>query len=341
MVGIVGYGIYIPYYRLKISDIAQAWLQPRKIPGEKAIPAIDEDIFPLGLNAARNAMTHAGIDPGLVGLVYFCTFSSPLIEGAISNQLAYALGCKENITPADFGASPRASTLALQSCVDALNAGRSKAGVIVAADCLSAHPGSELDYTASSGAGSLILGNNGVIAEILDIESYSTTFREKWRHEGADPTMGDGRFVRGNAIKIMSTTVQNSLKKTGFSVGDFNHVIFQQSGPAPQRWISDMAKRLKISKEQLAKGLIFSNFGDTGSASVLIGLASVLDNAKAGEKILCVSFGSGGSDAITLEVKDAIEEKKGKITSVKHFIEDKEYIDYFTSLRYNKLIKRG
>ena len=76
--------------------------------------------------------------------------------------------------------------------------------------------------------------------------------------------------------------------------------------------------------------------GDTGSSSVLIELAAVLDQAKPGERIIMASYGSGaGSDAFSLLVSDNVDKKRGQVTTVQSYIENKDYIDYYT---YEKTI---
>ena len=62
MVGIVSYGTYIPRYRIKLSDIANAWKKESydviESLGltEKAVPAADEDAVTIALEAARAAL---------------------------------------------------------------------------------------------------------------------------------------------------------------------------------------------------------------------------------------------------------------------------------------------
>ena len=76
MVGIVGYGTQIPRYRIKVEEIAKVWGAdaPSYKRGlnlnEKSVPAPDEDCATLSVNAARNALIRAGIDPQEIGAVY-------------------------------------------------------------------------------------------------------------------------------------------------------------------------------------------------------------------------------------------------------------------------------
>ena len=54
MVGIVSYGAYIPYYRLKKSTIAQAYGK-RAGKGAKAVAYCDEDSITMAVAAALDA----------------------------------------------------------------------------------------------------------------------------------------------------------------------------------------------------------------------------------------------------------------------------------------------
>ncbi len=64
-VGIVGYGAYVPRYRLPGREIARVWTNdlggyPVK---EKAVAGLDEDVTTMSIEAARNALARAQIDP--------------------------------------------------------------------------------------------------------------------------------------------------------------------------------------------------------------------------------------------------------------------------------------
>ncbi len=62
-VGIVGYGAYVPRYRLPATEINRIWKgeeggTPIK---EKAVPGLDEDVVTMSIEAARNALSRAEI----------------------------------------------------------------------------------------------------------------------------------------------------------------------------------------------------------------------------------------------------------------------------------------
>jgi hydroxymethylglutaryl-CoA synthase len=63
--GIVGYGSYIPRYRLPASEVARVWTGKHGgVPiKEKAVPGLDEDTLTIALEAARNALDRAQINP--------------------------------------------------------------------------------------------------------------------------------------------------------------------------------------------------------------------------------------------------------------------------------------
>ena len=76
------------------------------------------------------------------------------------------------------------------------------------------------------------------------------------------------------------------------------------------------------------------------AAASLIGLASVLDVAEPGQRILLTSFGSGaGSDSFLIKVTDAIDAKRSRIRTVKSYIDDKENISYGRYVKHRRKLK--
>ena len=70
-VGIVGYGAYVPRYRLPAEEISRIWTDgaggtPIE---EKSVPGPDEDTATMSIEAARNALTRAGIRPEAIRAV--------------------------------------------------------------------------------------------------------------------------------------------------------------------------------------------------------------------------------------------------------------------------------
>ncbi len=339
LLGISGYGVYIPLYRLKQSEIAAAWKSDSRLTGEKAVAYFDENVLTLAYNACKSAISHAGVEPGDINALYLGTVSSPYSEASLAAHLANTLSLPDKAEAADFSASCRASIAALQAGLDAVKSGRLDNILIVGSDILVGAPGTNFEYTAGSGAGALVLSNNGVIAEYENSFFYTTGFADKWKNvESKYPTFGDTGFIRQYGyVEHVVKAAKGLMEKLGAKTENFKHAVFQQQ---ESRMITEASKKLGFTPEQLNTGTTLESFGDTGSASILIGLSAILDQAEPGQKILAVSYGSGSSDALSFTVKEEVNHKREKSTPVKRYKENKKYVDYFTHLRQNRIIPR-
>ena len=97
------------------------------------------------------------------------------------------------------------------------------------------------------------------------------------------------------------------MHEMGAKPADYDYVIFHQPNP---KFPTRALRELGFTKEQWATGLLVGEIGNTYAGAALIGLAAVLDEAKPGNRILMVSYGSGaGSDAFDLLMTDKIVEK--------------------------------
>ena len=77
--------------------------------------------------------------------------------------------------------------------------------------------------------------------------------------------------------------------------------------------------------------------GNAYAGSSLLGLTAILDEAKPGDRVLLVSFGSGaGSDAFSLRVTDKIEECRDRAPRTEAYVARRKAIDYGTYVRYRK-----
>jgi len=121
------------------------------------------------------------------------------------------------------------------------------------------------------------------------------------------------------------------MEASGTNPGDYQFVVFHQPNTKfPQR----VGAMLGFSKEQISPGLLVPMIGNTYAGAALIGLTAVLDVAQPGDRILMVSFGSGaGSDAFSISVTEAIEERRGRAPLTQDYINRRTEIDYATYAR--------
>ncbi len=80
--------------------------------------------------------------------------------------------------------------------------------------------------------------------------------------------------------------------------------------------------------------------GNTYAGSSLIGLTAILDEARPGDRIFMVSFGSGaGSDAFSIRVTDRIVDVQDRAPKTQEYIARRKVIDYATYARYRRMLQ--
>jgi hydroxymethylglutaryl-CoA synthase len=341
--GIVGYGCFVPRLRIKVDEIARVWGRNGKAIAsslgvvEKAVANYDEDTATISVVAARNALARAGIPAKDIGAIYVGSESHPYVIKPTATIVAQAVGATPEMTAADLEFACKAGTAGMQACLGMCRAGMIDYGLVVGADTAQGRPGDALEYTAASGGAAFVIGPDPM-AEILDTASFTTDTPDFWRREGERYPQHAARFTGEPAyFRHVIGATQLLLEKTKMSVNDFDHVVFHMpNGKFPLK----AAKRLGIPKEKMSQGLIVTNIGNTYSGSSLLGLTSILDVAKSGDKVLMTSFGSGaGSDAFAIEVTDAIEEKRDRAPLLSSYAANKEYLDYALYVKVRKKLK--
>jgi len=343
-VGIVSYGAYIPRYRIRVEEIAKVWGANANsiIDGlmvfEKSVPDLDEDTITIAVEAARHAINRANINPEKIGAIYTGSESHPYAVKPSSTVVAEAVGATPHLTVADFEFACKAGTAGIQACMGMVGSGMIELGMAIGSDVSQGAPGDALEYTAAAGGVAYIIGNKDLVVNIESTYSYTTDTPDFWRREGMPYPEHGGRFTgEPGYFKHVSCAAQGLMDKMGTRPSDYNYAVFHQpNGKFPTR----MAKMLGFQNEQIKQGLVVTHLGNTYSGSCMMGLAAILDIAKAGDRIFMTSFGSGaGSDAFSFKVTDRIEEIRNGAPSVEKLLSDPIYINYATYARHKGKIK--
>lgn len=344
MAGIVGYGVYIPRFRIKVEEIARVWNKdPEAIRGslgisEKSVPSIDEDTVTISVQAARNAVKHADIDPADIGAIFVGSESHPYAVKPTATIVAEAIEATPVTTAADTEFACKAGTVGIQMCMGMVDSGMIKYGMAVGSDTAQGTPGDVLEYTAGVGGGAVIVGKDHVIAEIQDTFSFTTDTPDFWRRDLQQFPQHGSKFTGEPAyFRHLIAAAKGIMEKTGTKAEDFDYAVFHQpNGKFPLR----AAKILGIAAEKLTPSMFVQKIGNTYSGSPMIGLAGVLDVAKPNQRILLVSYGSGaGSDAFVINTTDLIEKKRKNSVKVNYYADQKEYVEYAIYLKNRNSIR--
>ncbi len=177
MTGIVSYGSYVPYRRLKRSAIAAVLGTPGG-KGERAIASFDEDSVSMAVEAVRDALKAA--PPGDVQALIFATTTPPYAEKLSAAVIGAAAMLPAEIRASDMTGSVRAGMSALLQGADAIAGGAERALVAIG-DCRLAAPEGKAEQTTGDGAVAFVLGAKDVIAEIEASSSLTREFLDTWR----------------------------------------------------------------------------------------------------------------------------------------------------------------
>jgi hydroxymethylglutaryl-CoA synthase len=342
MIGIVGYGVHIPRYRIKAEEIARIWGDEGGGDGlgiiEKSVPGMDEDAATMAVEASRSAIQRCGVDPKKINAIFVGSESHPYAVKPTATIVAEAVGSTPHLTAVDMQFACKAGTTAIQCCMGMCSSGMIEYGLGVGTDISQGRPGDSLEYSAGAGAAAFIIGRDKIIAEIEGTCSYTTDTPDFWRRPGMDFPSHGGRFTGEPAyFKHTVSASKELMDKLGLKAEDFDYAVFHQpNGKFPLQ----VARMLKIDPSKVKQGLLTPLIGNTYSAASLIGFASVLDVAKPGSRILLTSFGSGaGSDSFSIVITDRILEMRGKNRSVFQYIGEKEYLDYGMYVKQRRKLK--
>ncbi len=347
MAGIVGYGAYAPRYRIKVEEIAKVWGAdaPSYKRGlrleEKSVPAPDQDVITMSVEAARNALSRARVDPSRIGAIYIGSESHPYAVKPSGTVVAEAIGATPDIHCADFEFACKAGTEGMFVALGLVESGKVEYALAIGADTSQGAPGDALEYSASAGAAAFIFGKENVIVEVEETFSYMTDTPDFWRREYQYYPRHAGRFTGEPAyFKHITGAARAIMEKAGKKPEDFDYAVFHQpNGKFPVQ----VGKKLGFKMEQIEVGLLCPRLGNTYSGSSPMGLTAVLDIAKPGALILLVSYGSGaGSDAFIFRVTDKISQVQDLAPRTTDYLDKvKVYVDYGTYAKFRKKIRKG
>ncbi|WP_276301310.1 zinc ribbon domain-containing protein [Halorussus lipolyticus] len=316
-------GAYAPRFRVSAEEFEQAWGQFHAGGvNSKAVPDADEDALTMAYEAVRRALDAADLAGADVSSLIFSSTTPPLAEEDLSARLGGMLGVGQSATRHVVTGSTRAGTRALDA---ALSAGPwdDGVGLVVASDCPRGEPDSAEDHAGGAGAAAFVLSESGD-AEVRERAEYAEEFPgTRFRRSGSETVEGLG--ATGYERQAFTETLAGAAEQIDFDGSEIDAAAVQApNGKMPYR----AGGALGVGTETIQAGATVHDLGDTGAASVPLGIAKSL--AQGAETVLAASFGSGaGADALLVETG-------GDDVAAELALDDGEEVSYAEYLR-----KRG
>ena len=311
---ITGWGMYAPPRVMtnadltKLVDTSDEWIVSRTGIHERRIAGDDETTSSLSLNAARDALAVAGVDPLELDLVIVATCSPDYPLPATSVTVATALGATR-AAGFDLQAACSGFLYGLATGSSFIRSGMYRNVLVIGVEVLSRF----IDWTDRNtcvlfgdGAGAVLLQASDQPGGLTGFNLYSdgTGFEgiivpaggsvcpasPKTTSEGQHFIHMAGREVYKYATRQLADSAVAALRDAGIGVADVDQFVFHQ---ANLRIIENVQRQLSIPDEKTYINI--EKYGNTSAASVPMALAEAVaaGRIKRGDKILMVAFGAG------------------------------------------------
>lgn len=313
MIKICGTGSALPTKRVTNDDLAQImdtsdeWISSRTGIRARHL-AVEETTSGLSVDAAKQALTEAGIEPDELDLIIAATLSPDHVLPTLACEVQAALGATQAVA-FDLHAACSGFLFAMNTAVAYLNSGVYQNALIIGAETLS----KMMDWTDrgtcvlfGDGAGAAVLrrlpdeDGAGILAYVQHSDGVRggvlscagrPLVNPYVSHEAGHPYVEmDGQAVYRFAVGTVPRVVTEVVEQAGLTLPDIDHFVLHQ---ANSRIIEAVAKRLHQPMEKFPMNL--QECGNISAASVPILLDSLNKNGmiKRNEYIVLAGFGAG------------------------------------------------
>lgn len=296
----------------KIVETSDDWITSRTGIKERRIAAENQATSDLAAEAARRALSNAGISAEEIQLIIVATVTPDMFFPSTACFVQKKIGAV-NAVCFDVSAACSGFLYALQVARHFINAGNHSKALVIGAEKLSSLVNWKDRNTCvlfGDGAGAVVLqraeegtdapgrvlstvmGSDGNLADLLKVPGGASACPITPENIETRPNTihMEGRETFKHAVTRMLEASQQALELAGLTAADVALVIPHQ---ANARIIGAIAERLGLPDERVFMNL--DKYGNTSAATIPVALdeAHQAGRLKKGDIILLVAFGGG------------------------------------------------
>lgn len=309
----VGIGHYLParvvpnaeFEAMDGLQTTDDWIKSRSGIERRHFAAEGETTSQMAIEAARNALTHAGLAPADIDAVIVATCTPDLTFPSVATMVQAGLGMPGGFA-FDVQAVCAGFVYALSTANALIIAGQAKRVMVIGAETFSRI----MDWTDRAtcvlfgdGAGALILeaqdgdgtsADRGILA--TDLHSDGTLRDLLYVDGGVSSTQSagvlrmEGKEVFRHAVEKLAKTAVTALDKAGVSIGDVDWIVPHQ---ANIRIITGTVKKFGLPMDKVI--VTVQDHGNTSAASIPLAMSvGVADGRiKPGDLLVTEAIGGG------------------------------------------------
>jgi 3-oxoacyl-[acyl-carrier-protein] synthase-3 len=301
---IIGTGGYLPEERLDNAalanrhhlDTSDEWIVERTGIRQRHIAAPGQTASDLGAEAARAALTQAGVDAAEVDAIIVATATPESAFPSTAARVQAKLGVTRGFA-FDISAACTGFVYALSVADAMIRTGQARCALVIGAEVFTRI----LDWTDR---GTCVLFGDGAGAVVLRAVPASEGRGVLSCHLHADGTQGDllnvdpveqvvrmtGREVFRHAVSKLASVVDEALAANGLEKSEVSWLVPHQ---ANRRIIDAMGRKLGLPPERVV--MTVDRHANTSAASIPLALAEATRDGriKPGELVLMEAIGGG------------------------------------------------
>lgn len=332
MRGLIAYGTYIPYHRLKRSEIGAA-LGAGGGKGTRAVASYDEDTTSMAVEAARAAlrMLPRSVAPQRI---YFATAAPAYLDKTNAAAIQAALDLGETVLAVDMAGAVRSGVGALLAAHDA-----AVPTLAVLSDVRTGLPGGADERDGGDAAAAFVYGGDNhapVLAEVIAHASTTAEFLDRWRLPGDRTSRSwEERFGEHVYGPLVQAAFAEALKQGGLTAEQVDHlVVTGVHARAARQFTASCGVRREALTDDLSAAI-----GNSGTAHAGVVLADVLDRAAPQRTVAVVLFADGAS-VLILRTQAALAQHRNPAPVAAQVAAGNDHLRYTTFLSWRGLLDR-